>query len=207
MFLAFAGPTPMLTMLTALAVARAAEVIGRHLEPRPRRVGGHARRRGGIVAAPHLAAAGQHQPLEPALRPRKLGKAEADELFDIALVIRQQDPRLHGTPVGAGVVHQPAQRVIDAHGIEQRERQRRAGRCRPECRRRSRRRPPPDWAWENAAPARRARPGPRTARRRPPARRDRALPARSARPRGWRRTPRRAAQAAAAGSGGRRRAG
>ncbi len=57
----------------------------------------------------------------------QLLEAPVDELVDIAVVVGQQHPRLHRAPVGAGVVDEPAQRVIDAHRVEQRERPLEAG--------------------------------------------------------------------------------
>ena len=46
-------------------------------------------------------------------------EAVADELVDVAVVVGQQDPRLHMAPVAAGVVHQPAQREVHPRAIEQ----------------------------------------------------------------------------------------
>ncbi len=47
-----------------------------------------------------------------------------DELVDIAVVVGQQNPRLHMTPVAAGVMHQTAQREIHPCSVEQRQWQR-----------------------------------------------------------------------------------
>ena len=96
------------------------DMIGRHLEAMPDD-GGRLRfrllrRRARIdddVARQHqLARRAGAQLLEPPM----------DELVDIAVVVGQQQPRLHRAPVGAGVVDEPAQRVIDPHRVEQRDR-------------------------------------------------------------------------------------
>ena len=69
--------------------------------------------------------------------------AEADELVDVELVVGEQHEVLEVLGVGAGVVAQAVQRVVDARRGEQRERLRLAGardrRCRWRCRRPSRR--------------------------------------------------------------------
>ena len=52
----------------------------------------------------------------------KLLQAPLHELVDIAVIVGQQHPGLHRPPVGAGIVHEPAQRIIDARRVEQGER-------------------------------------------------------------------------------------
>ncbi|MNX94904.1 hypothetical protein D3C86_1271520 [compost metagenome] len=47
-----------------------------------------------------------------------------DELVDVAVIVGQQNPRLHMPPVAAGVMHQSAQGEIHPRGIEQRQGQR-----------------------------------------------------------------------------------
>ena len=76
-----------------------------------------------LVAAPDLGAAGQHEALVGAVAAQAF-QAPADELVDIAMVVGEQNPVLHVAPVAARVVHEAAQRVVDAHGIEERERAR-----------------------------------------------------------------------------------
>ena len=53
---------------------------------------------------------------------RKLLAAPAHELVDVAVVVGEQDPLLHVAPIAARVVHEAAQRVVDAGGVEQRQR-------------------------------------------------------------------------------------
>ena len=121
MFLALAGPTPILTRLTPLPVL-AHDVIGRHLEAVPDDAGRlappppPATRSASIVDI-----ARQHQ-LGDARVAAQLLQAPAHELVDIAVIVGQQHPRLHRPPVGARVMHEAPQRVIDARGVEQRER-------------------------------------------------------------------------------------
>ena len=106
----------------ALAVARD-EVIGGHLEPVPWARGDGFLRSFGNVAAPDLGAARQHH----ALVGTALGEpcqAPAHELVDVAVIVGEQNPLLHVAPVAARIVHEPAQRVVDAHRIEQGERTR-----------------------------------------------------------------------------------
>ncbi len=52
----------------------------------------------------------------------QLLQAPLDELVDIAVVVGEQHPRLHRPPVGAGIVHEAAQRIIDPRRVEQGER-------------------------------------------------------------------------------------
>ena len=48
-----------------------------------------------------------------------LGQPQPHELVDIAVIVGQQHPGLHRAPVRAGVVDQPAQRIIDPDRVEQ----------------------------------------------------------------------------------------
>src|SRR5215213_11754209 len=51
------------------------------------------------------------------LQPRQ---GPAQKLIDVAMIIGKQNPRLEPLPVGAGIVDETAQRIIDAHCIEER---------------------------------------------------------------------------------------
>ena len=96
------------------------DVVGGHLKAVPDDGGGlrfrFLRRGAGIdddIARQHqLARRAGAQLFEPPM----------DELVDVAVVVGQQQPRLHRAPVGAGVVDEPAQRVIDARRVEQSDR-------------------------------------------------------------------------------------
>ena len=81
--------------------------------PRPRPARCRARSRRCPAAPAARTAAALVQPRE----------ADAHELVDVAVIVGQQHPALHVPPVAAGVVHEAAQRVVDAGGIEQRQRQ------------------------------------------------------------------------------------
>ena len=52
----------------------------------------------------------------------QLLQAPLHELIDIAVIVGEQHPGLHRAPVGAGVVDEAAQRIIDARRVEQGER-------------------------------------------------------------------------------------
>ena len=65
--------------------------------------------------------AGQHQTARAVAR-AQLFEPPAHELIDIAVIVGQQHPRLHRAPVGAGVMDEPAQRIVYASRVEQRER-------------------------------------------------------------------------------------
>ncbi len=101
------------------------DVIGGHLEAMPDDAG---RPRLGFVrrqARVDHDIAGQHDFFDGA-GPQLL-QAPAHELIDVAMIVRQQHPGLHRAPVGAGVMHQPAQGIIDARGVEQSDRALEAG--------------------------------------------------------------------------------
>ena len=111
-------------MADAVPPSRAHEVIGRHLEAVPGR-GRRSAPRPPLAASPRVD--DRRRPAGPAARTTLpvapvCVQAPAHELVDVAVIVGQQDPGLDVAPVGAGVVHQAAQRVIDAHGVEQRER-------------------------------------------------------------------------------------
>ena len=65
----------------------------------------------------------QHHAHKARVVPQLL-KAVQDELIDIAMVVGQQNPRLHMAPIAAGVVHQATQREVDPGSVEQRQGQR-----------------------------------------------------------------------------------
>ena len=69
-----------------------------------------------------VAATGEVQAVIGA-RFRQLLASPAHELVDIAMIVGQQDPGLHLAPVGARVVLEPLQRVVDADGVEEGQRQ------------------------------------------------------------------------------------
>lgn len=127
MFLAFDGPTPMLTMVTPALQVRSGQVVRGHLEPLPRRGGNPVHCFGRVIAAPNHHATRGGQPVVRACRVRQFGQPPLDELVDVTLVIGQQNPRLDAAPVAAGIVQQAPQRVIHTHRVEQCQRQRLAG--------------------------------------------------------------------------------
>ncbi|MNC31063.1 hypothetical protein D3C75_793710 [compost metagenome] len=96
------------------------QVVGRHLVTVP----DHAGHQGLGFTVVHALfdhhVARQHHAHEARVV-TQLVEAVADELVDIAVIVGQQDPRLHMAPVAAGVVHQAAQREVDPRGIEQRQ--------------------------------------------------------------------------------------
>ena len=99
------------------------QVIRRHLVAMP-----HHPRRDGLGLAvvhrffdDHIA---RHHHAHKARVVAQLLKAMEDELVNIAMVVGQQNPRLHMAPVAAGVVHQAAQGEVDPRGVEQRQGQR-----------------------------------------------------------------------------------
>ena len=107
------------------------EVIGRHLRQARRR-------RAEVIARPRRRAA---RPLDDVagLDERVVGGAsgcaghrlvaEANELVDVELIVGEQDEVLEVLGVGAGVVAQPMQRIVDARRGEERQRMRFAGAC------------------------------------------------------------------------------
>ncbi len=97
----------------AAAAVAAQQVVGRHLEAVPRRGqhGGFGHRR--VVAPPHDGAARQHELGVGAVGLGQLLHRPGQEMIDIALVVGGQDPWLDGAPVGARVVDQALQRVVD----------------------------------------------------------------------------------------------
>ena len=99
------------------------QVIGRHLITMPDHAGSNCRRFAVIHALVDDHVARQHHADKPWVTAQLL-QAMQDELVNIAVVVGQQDPRLHMAPVTAGVVHQAAQGKVHAGGIEQRQRQR-----------------------------------------------------------------------------------
>ena len=115
----------------------------------------------------------------------QLLQAPVHELVDVAVIVGEQHPRLHRPPVGAGVVHEAAQRIIDARA---RRTGRAAARGRSRTRRpRFRRRSSPARGRERNAPARPRRRRRASVRRRFRSRKGRGSPARRRRPRSWRR--------------------
>ena len=110
------GPDADIHETHALPV-RADDVIGRHLEAVPGD-GEHARFR--LLRRKRAiddGVAGQHH-LRDALVGVELLQSPLHELVDIAVVVRQQHPGLHRAPVGARVMHEPSQRIIDARRVE-----------------------------------------------------------------------------------------
>ncbi len=105
-----------------MAVARD-QVVGRHLEAVPGDGGDDRLGLAGIHVALDDDVARQNQALEARVVAQLL-QAMLDELIDVAMVVGEQDPGLHVTPVAAGVVDDAAQREIGAGGVEQRQRQR-----------------------------------------------------------------------------------
>ncbi len=108
----------------ALGAVAPQQVIRRHLEPLPGRSGNNGRP---LYPADRLA---PPRPL-PGRRAActgspsaQLGKRPGHELLDVALIVGEQDPRLHGAPVGAGVVDEAPERVVHARRIEEGERPR-----------------------------------------------------------------------------------
>ena len=155
MFLAFDGPTPMLTSVTPCAIARGrgdrpASGSGARATAASASLGlGRVRHR-----ARSIDAARQHQRLEAAAA-LAARQAPAHELVDIAVVVGEQDPGLHVAPVAAGVVHAAGA----ASNRRAPHRTAPAAAARPPCtstvRPRSRRRPQTARAWGNVGPARR----------------------------------------------------
>ncbi len=106
----------------AVAVA-GDQVIGRHLVTVPDHAGSN--RRGFTVVHAffddHVAR--QYHAHKTRIVAQLL-QAMDDELVDITVVVGQQNPRLHMTPVAAGVMHQAAQGKIHPRRVEQGQRQR-----------------------------------------------------------------------------------
>ncbi|MNZ88609.1 hypothetical protein D3C78_1075040 [compost metagenome] len=98
------------------------QVIGRHLVAVPDHPGGNRRGFAVIHALFDDHVARQHHAHETRIAAQLL-QAMDDELIDVAVIVGQQDPRLHVPPVAAGVMHQPAQGKIHPGGIEQGQRQ------------------------------------------------------------------------------------
>ena len=90
--------------------------------PRRRGNGGIGGRQ--YLAAAHHGAARQHELGVRAVGLGQLLDRPGDEMLDIALIVGEQDPRLDGAPIRAGVMHETAQREVDPHGVEQGERTR-----------------------------------------------------------------------------------
>ena len=67
--------------------------------------------------------AGQHKPCGGTAGAELIARP-AHEAVDVAVVVGEQNPALHVAPVAPRVVHQPLQRIVDAHRIEQSERAR-----------------------------------------------------------------------------------
>ncbi|MCY1407675.1 hypothetical protein D9M71_229820 [compost metagenome] len=104
----------------AVAVA-GDQVVGRHLEAVPFDAGDDGIGLARVHAALDDHVARQHHAHEARVV-AQARQAGVDELVDVAVVVGQQDPRLHVAPVAAGVVHQAAQGEIHPRGVEQRQR-------------------------------------------------------------------------------------
>ena len=99
------------------------QMIGRHLEFLPRRCLDQcldiriARRRRNRRSARQ-----DQTVVRPVLT--NLVDAPPDELIDIAVIIRQQNPRLHRAPIRSRIMYEAAQRIIDTHRIKKGQRSR-----------------------------------------------------------------------------------
>ena len=96
-------------------------MIGRHLEAVPGD-GGGARLRLRRAADESMTTLPGRTTFCDARSGVQLLQAPAHELVDVAVIVGQQHPGLHRPPVGAGVVDEAAQRVVDAQRVEQGER-------------------------------------------------------------------------------------
>ena len=99
------------------------QVIGRHLVTVPDHTGGNRRGFAVIHALLDDHVARQNHAHETRVVAQLL-QAMDDELVDVAVIVGQQNPRLHMAPVAAGVMHQTAQGEVHARGVEQRQWQR-----------------------------------------------------------------------------------